>query len=379
MKMNDDGLWESSGFVEQGADVRPDQVRPSISSFYMSLGGYCRLFSYPLYGRLHLLKTLKSGYVGVSLYEEMLQKEFAIGYRLDHPNIRRTIDWKNVDGVGSGIVLEYVDGVTLRELMDSGRLTCELAYKLVGEICSALQYMHSKQVVHRDLKPENILVTHNGYNAKIIDFSLSDCDDSYLLKVPAGTRRYMAPELLQPDMSWDLRCDIYSLGVMLEEMGALLHDRRLKRVAAVCMQTDREKRYSGAPAVMSALRAEGGWRRMALRWGVAVVALGAIGAGWRLSVPLGASPKGVDFAMPAARGNTVVNPLCRQILFEESGRVQASGTYDAQDSLRLVARLRQALDKVYPLPEQKKSAAYLQEWEAISKEVGRMLQRYRSL
>lgn len=229
--------------------------------------------------------------------------------------------------------------------------------------------MHSKQIVHRDLKPENILITHNGQNVKLIDFSLSDCDDSYLLKVPAGTKRYMAPELLQPASSWDFRCDLYSLGVILREMGVLLHDRRLKRVASVCMQPDKEKRYADAAAVVEALQARSSWR-----WGVAAVAVVVLLAGWQLAGRMEASSGETDFVMPAARGNSVIAPSCRQILFEEFGRMP----YAAQDSVRLMERLRQALDRIYPLPEQKQSAAYRQEWRAIGEEVRRMIRRNRT-
>lgn len=363
----DGNMWDSSGFVEQDG-LRYEQPLTVSSSFYASADGYCYLFSFPSYGKLHLLKTLKPGCAGVAFYEKMLQKEFSIGYQLDHPNIRRTLGWENVDGLGHGIVLEYVDGITLRELMDSGKLTRPLSRKLVRELCGALQYMHSKQIVHRDLKPENILITHNGQNVKLIDFSLSDCDDSYLLKVPAGTKRYMAPELLQPASSWDFRCDLYSLGVILREMGVLLHDRRLKRVASVCMQPDKEKRYADAAAVVEALQARSSWR-----WGVAAVAVVVLLAGWQLAGRMEASSGETDFVMPAARGNSVIAPSCRQILFEEFGRMP----YAAQDSVRLMERLRQALDRIYPLPEQKQSAAYRQEWRAISGEVRLMMRRER--
>ena len=91
------------------------------------------------------------------------------------------------------ILLEYVDGVTLKEFMQHGKLTRPVAVKIINELCSALQYIHSKQIVHRDLKPDNILITHNGNNVKLIDFSLSDCDDYDVLKLPAGTRYYLAP------------------------------------------------------------------------------------------------------------------------------------------------------------------------------------------
>lgn len=151
-------------------------------------------------------------YEGTVFYEQALKKEFNIGYQLEHPHICRTLGWESVPSIGCCILLEYVDGVTLKEFMQHGKLTRPVAVKIINELCSALQYIHSKQIVHRDLKPDNILITHNGNNVKLIDFSLSDCDDYDVLKLPAGTRYYLAPEMLQPDVSLDLRADIYSLG-----------------------------------------------------------------------------------------------------------------------------------------------------------------------
>lgn len=365
-------LWGSSGFVVPPGPHYEPPFAGGVSC-YASPESCCCLYPFHAYGRLHLLKTLKPEYAGVPLYETMLQKEFSIGYQLDHPNIRRTLGWDAAEGPRHGIILEYVDGVTLRELMDSGKLTRALSRKVAGELCSALQYMHSKQIVHRDLKPENILITYNGQNVKLIDFSLSDCDDSCLLKVPAGTRRYMAPELFQPASSWDLRCDIYSLGVILGEMGALLHDRRLKKVASVCTRLDKEKRYPDAARVWAALR-----RRNVWRWTAAAAAVAALLVGWQLAGQAGTSPVEADFALPPSRGNVVISPSCRQLLFEELGRVQSSHTCTEQDSLRLVTRLHQALDRDYPLPEQKQSAAYRQEWQTLVGAVGRLMNRRRN-
>lgn len=103
-----------------------------------------------------------------------------------------TIDWEQQEDLGLCIVMEYVDGISLKELMIQGKLTQPLAYKFIRELCEALHYIHSKQLVHKDLKPENIIITHNGYNVKLIDFGLSDRDDYDTLKIPAGTKKYLA-------------------------------------------------------------------------------------------------------------------------------------------------------------------------------------------
>lgn len=68
-------------------------------------------------------------------------------------------------------------------------------------------------------------MTHNGHNVKLIDFGLSDCDDYDALKLPAGTRYYLAPEALKPGQPLDLRADIYSLGIIIGEMAESLKDK----------------------------------------------------------------------------------------------------------------------------------------------------------
>ena len=73
-------------------------------------------------------------------------------------------------------------------------------------------------MLYRDLKPENILVTRNGENIKLIDFGLADTDGHAVLKQPAGTPRYMSPEQ-KVKAEADARNDIYSLGIIMEQMG----------------------------------------------------------------------------------------------------------------------------------------------------------------
>ena len=78
----DGNMWDSSGFVEQDG-LRYEQPLTVSSSFYASADGYCYLFSFPSYGKLHLLKTLKPGCAGVAFYEKMLQKEYQTSLSTD--------------------------------------------------------------------------------------------------------------------------------------------------------------------------------------------------------------------------------------------------------------------------------------------------------
>lgn len=245
-----DGI-DTSGFID-GEPRQDDAQFTHIEKLYASPNGYTRLFKCERMGKLHILKSLQANYIGVDFYEQALKKEFNMGFPLDHPHICRTLSWEQVEGLGHCIVLEYIDGETLQRLMESNRLNPQLARKIIAELCSALDYLHKKQIVHRDLKPSNILLTHNGDNVKLIDFSLADADDSLLLKLPAGTRRYLAPETLE-DVPLDCRADIYSLGIIIGEMAEKLNDRHLACVSQKCTHRNRAQRPANAQELMQAL------------------------------------------------------------------------------------------------------------------------------
>ncbi len=137
-------------------------------------------------------------------------------------------------------VMEFVDGVNLRRLLDTGNLAPEQALAIVPQICDALQYAHDAGVVHRDIKPENILLDKSG-RVKIADFGLAKLvgkrvageDEAneplatshspLATNLTAagqvlGTPNYMAPEQREHPQQVDHRADIYSLGVVFYQM-----------------------------------------------------------------------------------------------------------------------------------------------------------------
>ena len=382
--MNDDSF--TSGFIDEAVSPA-DAAFTDIQEIYVSHSGYNRLFRCHRYGKLHVLKALLPVYEGTAFYEQALRKEFNIGYQLEHPHICRTLGWERVPSVGHCILLEYVDGVTLREFMQQGKLTRPLAVKIIGELCSALQYIHSKQIVHRDLKPDNILITHNGNNVKLIDFSLSDCDDYDVLKLPAGTRYYLAPEMLQPGVPLDLRADIYSLGVIIGEMATALKDKRLAAVSRKCTRRKREKRYSSAMEVASAVTAP---RRKRLYVGMAAAVLaGAVCwgiyavAGGRL--PVASSSVVASSSFYPVYGNQACSESCLRLLASERMRMMHAADSLADehrwktDSLQLMRRLKAVLDAEYPLPELQESTAYKCRWRGLQQEAERQLKQVKSL
>ena len=165
------------------------------------------------YGRWWVLKGLKKPYHQDENYKNLLHKEFDILISLQHPNIVSAYSMEEIPEMGTCIVMEWIDGITLEHW--SGR-------KPEGEgiflqLLDAVHYIHAKQIVHRDLKPSNIMITHNGNHVKLIDFGLSDTDDFAILKQPAGTQGYISPEQIVSQQA-DIRNDIFSIGCILEKI-----------------------------------------------------------------------------------------------------------------------------------------------------------------
>ena len=168
------------------------------------------------YGRWWLLKGLRKEVAGEAGYQQRLRKEFEILMQLQHPGVVMAVGLEDVEVLGLCIVMEYVDGVTLKEWLTE-KPTRQMRLRVMQEITDAVCYLHTKGIVHRDLKPANIIVTGNGSHVKLIDFGLADTDSHTILKQPAGTPTYMSPEQMQTALA-DGRNDIYSLGIIMQQM-----------------------------------------------------------------------------------------------------------------------------------------------------------------
>ena len=182
--------------------------------------------------------------------------------RLSHPRIVSVYDFGKVEALHY-LVMEYVDGPNLRQVIKTASLSPQEALAVVPQICDALQYAHDQGVVHRDIKPENILFDKRG-GVKIADFGLAklidkDRADQTLTKPQQvmGTLRYMAPEQMETPLDVDHRADIYSLGVVFYEMltgevpmgsfdlpsQRVEVDVRLDQVVLRALERNREARY----------------------------------------------------------------------------------------------------------------------------------------
>ena len=190
--------------------------------------------------RIVALKILPPGISGDPAFAERFSREAKALAKLNHPNIVTLYEFGRVQ---SGtceapvplyyFLMEYVDGVNLRQLLDTGRVSSREALAIVPQICDALQFAHDHGIVHRDIKPENILMDRRG-KVKVADFGLAKIIEPGRADLPVpqhmgaepqhgptgvmGTPHYMAPEQQHSPLDVDHRADIYALGVVFYQM-----------------------------------------------------------------------------------------------------------------------------------------------------------------
>ena len=233
----------------------------------------------PTLDRLVALKILPPALGADPAFADRFAREARALAQLNHPGIVTLHEFGRTADGWFFIVMEYVDGVNLRQLLAGGRLAPREALAIVPSLCDALQYAHDLGIVHRDIKPENILLDRRG-RVKIADFGLAKIvgtgpepeGTSATSGVPLasgshteagkvmGTPRYMAPEQGAQPAGVDHRADIYALGVVFYQMltGELPQtkleppshkvtlDVRLDEIVLRALERDPARRYAHA-------------------------------------------------------------------------------------------------------------------------------------
>ena len=169
--------------------------------------------------RFVAIKILKSEFSNDPVFLQKFQVEAQAAASLSHPNIVNIYD-VGEDGDLFYIVMEYVDGITLKEyIKQEGRLSYQEAVEIAIYIAQGIQAAHAQHIFHRDIKPQNILVGRNG-DVKVTDFGIAKAASSSTITITeatVGSVHYISPEQARGGYS-DERSDFYSLGVTLYEM-----------------------------------------------------------------------------------------------------------------------------------------------------------------
>ena len=166
------------------------------------------------------VKVLRSEFMQDEAYVRRFEKESQIAVKYSHKNIVRTIQVGQQDG-RHYIVMEYVSGMTLKECIAKyGRLKPSEVVRIGRQICDALFYAHSHQLIHRDIKPQNILLGEGGI-VKVADFGIAKAPETATVTISGsnvlGSVHYISPEQARGGIT-DEKADIYSIGIVLYEM-----------------------------------------------------------------------------------------------------------------------------------------------------------------
>ena len=219
------------------------------------------------------IKLMKCGTGGHYAFEDRFRREAQSMAQLNHPNIVTIFDYGYIGKDFHFLVMEYIDGTDVAEIMRTGGMTPQLAMMLLPQICHALEYAHGRGIVHRDIKPANIMITRQG-EVKVADFGLAKKIDQFNSFIThtnmiMGTPEYAAPEQIDAHREVDHRADIYSLGVMIYQMlmGQLPRgawqppsskagiDPRLDNVVVRALMPDRNQRFQSVAELRLALEA----------------------------------------------------------------------------------------------------------------------------
>src|SRR3954452_15861618 len=149
-----------------------------------------------------------------------LEREAQAVAKLRHENILEIFDYSGLDSPSAYIVTEFIDGVTLKQFLETRKLAFPEVAALIGaEIGGALAHAHGVGIIHRDIKPENVMIRRDGL-LKLMDFGIAQVVDLQRMTVTGqllGSPAYMAPELIE-GKPLDFRTDVFSVGIMLYQL-----------------------------------------------------------------------------------------------------------------------------------------------------------------
>ena len=245
--------------------------------------------------RLVAIKVLKSEYAEDEEFVKKFMMECQSAAKLNHPNIVGIYDFHEIELDGKPvyfIVMEYIDGITLKELIEKkGFIPEEEAVDIALQILEALKEAHSHGVIHRDIKPHNIMISKSGI-VKVTDFGIARATSNHTMTTTMdaiGSVHYFSPEQARGAFT-DQRTDIYSFGIVFYEMltgkrpfvgenpvtiamkhiqeditppGELNEDisEGVERVVLKCTMKKQAERYQNVDEIITDLRSTAGSKR----------------------------------------------------------------------------------------------------------------------
>ena len=207
------------------------------------------------------IKVLRHTELGKDILYRRFRGDVAVYSQLvylSHPNLPRVFQ-ASQSGDVAVVLEEFIDGVSIFEVLESGLYVEEGVRKVVSGLCNALTCLHSRSIIHRDIKPENVIVDNSG-TVKLIDYDAAKIykpHQSEDTKVQ-GTMGYAAPEQLGVSQS-DRRADIYAVGILMNVMLTGHHPSqgvykgKLARQIKKCTNIEPGKRYASAEELKRSL------------------------------------------------------------------------------------------------------------------------------
>lgn len=176
------------------------------------------------FGKWVMIKTLRPEYANDPKYQQMIEKEFDVRYNLAHPNIVMINDYEEIPGIGRCIVTDDVYGLSLRKIIDEGKVTQHHISQLAHQLVSAMAYIQANHIVHHPIRPETIIFTENIENLKLIDVGFDQ-------------KNTLSPT--------DVSEDIYNFGLVLREAldKSGIRSPQLRHIANKCIDHDPKRRF----------------------------------------------------------------------------------------------------------------------------------------
>lgn len=189
---------------------------------------------------------LKEAYRAKPNYQRYMRQEYERGKDLDNNGIFKYIALKDDPEKGPVVETEWEDSRSLAEWLKEGHNDDEKR-RVFRQVTNAISYMHSKGMVHGSLNASNVFITKKGEEVKLLTFKLRYTD---ILKQPQETLKYVAPEAKDGTVGLDVRADIYSLGMMLKDMG---FNAEYHNVIEKCCRFGRNERFEDVAELMEAV------------------------------------------------------------------------------------------------------------------------------